>query len=169
MFTPAFHCAWLLFMVLISAPAAQVARAAAGDAQAQRLSIDLSGEWEFKLDPLDAGRGEKWFEQRLPFERRIHVPGAWNGQGTAFESEKQLRDYEEKRLEEQKSLNKLGILGVQRESDRLFHCYPGPGWYRKQVTIPTDWKGKIPWLVFAGVHREAEVWVNGKPAGAHHS
>jgi hypothetical protein len=131
--------------------------------------VDLSGEWEFKLDPLDLGRAEKWFAAREPYKRKIRVPGAWNAQGIAFESEKQLREYEEKRLEEQKALNKLGILGVQRESDRLFHTYPGPGWYRKRTTIPAGWKGKVPWLVFTGVHRDAEVWVNGKPAGTHRS
>jgi hypothetical protein len=138
-------------------------------ATADRLSVDLSGEWEFKLDPLDIGRAEKWFEACEPYKRKIHVPGAWNAQGIAFESEKQLREYEEKRLKELKALNKLGILGVQRESDRLFHTYPGPGWYRRRTTIPAGWKGKIPWLVFTGVHRNAEVWVNGKAAGTHRS
>ena len=63
----------------------------------------------------------------------------------------------------------MACSAVQRESDRLFHAYPGPAWYRKRVSIPADWKGKIPWLVFTGVHREAEVWVNGKPAGVHRS
>jgi hypothetical protein len=136
---------------------------------ADRPSVDLSGEWEFKLDPLDVGRAEKWFMAREPYQRKIRVPGAWNAQGIAFESEKQLRAYEEKRLQEQKALNERGILGVQRESDRLFHTYPGPGWYRRKTTIPADWKGKIPWLVFTGVHRNAEVWVNGKLAGTHRS
>jgi hypothetical protein len=148
---------------------AQPASPAAPRPAAMRPSVDLSGEWEFKLDPLDVGRAEKWFTAREPYKRKIHVPGAWNAQGIAFESEKQLREYEDKRLEEQKSLNQRGILGVQRESDRLFHTYPGPGWYRKRTTIPAEWKGKIPWLVFTGVHRDAEVWVNGKPAGTHRS
>ena len=137
------------------------------EAHAERSSLDLSGEWEFKMDPLDVGRAEKWFEEMIPYERTIRVPGAWNAQGVAFESDKQLREYEEQRREEQKSLNKLGILGAQRESDRLFSTYPGPAWYRKGATIPADWKGKIPWLIFDRVHREAEVWVNGKLAGAH--
>lgn len=142
---------------------------AAAEARGERPSIDLSGDWEFKLDPLDVGRAEKWFEAAVAYQRTIRVPGAWNAQGVAFESKEQLRAYEEQRLEEQKPLNKIGTLGVQRESDRLFSTYPGPGWYRKTVTIPADWKGKVPWIEFAGVHREAEVWVNGKRAGAHHS
>jgi beta-galactosidase len=136
---------------------------------ADRPSVDLTGEWEFKLDPLDVGRIEKWFDPSVAYDRKIHVPGAWNAQGVAFESKEQLRAYEDRRLVEQKDLNKRGMLGSQRESDRLFHAYPGPAWYRRRVSIPADWKGKIPWVVFTGVHREAEVWVDGKLAGSHRS
>jgi hypothetical protein len=142
--------------------------ASSGEA-AERPQMDLSGPWEFRLDPLDVGRSERWFEDRAPFGRTVNVPGAWNAQGAGFESEEQLRRYEADRLEEQKELNKRGILGVQRESDRLFHVYPGPAWYRRRVTIPDAWKGLIPWLVFNGVHRDAQVWINGKPAGSTHS
>jgi beta-galactosidase len=136
---------------------------------ADRPFVDLTGAWEFKIDPLDVGRTEKWFDPNVPYDRKIDVPGAWNAQGVAFQSQRQLRAYEDRRLEEQKDLNKRGMLGSERESNRLFHAYPGPAWYRMRVSIPADWKGKIPWLVFTGVHREAEVWVDGKPAGSHRS
>jgi beta-galactosidase len=135
----------------------------------ERPSMDLTGAWEFKIDPLDVGRAEKWFDRTVPYDRQIQVPGAWNAQGVAFGSEPELRAYEDRRLLEQKDLNKRGMLGSERESNRLFHTYPGPAWYRRTVSIPADWKGKIPWLIFTGVHREAEVWVNGKSAGIHRS
>jgi hypothetical protein len=162
-------CGWILIVSMNGRAAESVTQRAASTVQEQRPSIDLCGEWEFKLDPLDVGRAQKWFEAAVPYERRIRVPGAWNAQGVAFESADQLRAYEEKCLEEQKALNKLGTLGVQRESERLFSAYPGPGWYRKKVTIPAGWTGRIPWLIFDGVHREAEVWVNGQSVGTHHS
>jgi hypothetical protein len=133
---------------------------------ADRPQMDLSGPWEFRLDPLDVGRSERWFEGRVSFGRTVNVPGAWNAQGVGFESDEQLRRYEAERLEGQKELNRRGILGVQRESDRLFHVYPGPAWYRRRVTIPDAWKGLVPWLVLDGAHRDAEVWVNGRPAGS---
>jgi len=136
---------------------------------AERPRIDLCGLWEFKLDPLDVGKTDRWFDDHVPFERKIRVPGAWNAQGVGFESNAQLRHYEEERIAEQKSLNRLGILGTERESERLYHVYPGPAWYRTRVTIPADWRGRIPWLVFSGVHRNAEVWVNGRPAGSKRS
>lgn len=131
------------------------------------LSLDLSGEWEFKMDPLDAGRAEKWFAENAGYDRKIQVPGAWNTQGARYESEALLRDYETKLLAEQKTLFGLGTLGKESESAKLFSVYPGPAWYRKKLTIPAAWSGKVPWLVFGGIHREAEVWVNGQSVGTH--
>lgn len=138
-------------------------------AQAVRSALDLSGNWEFKVDALDVGRSNQWFKGDVPFERTVRVPGAWNAQGIQFESEDALRDYEDKRIQENKNLNGLGIMGGSRESARVYSVYPGPGWYRKTVTIPANWKGRVPWLIFHGVHREAEVWVNGRSAGVHRS
>ncbi len=155
-----------LLLLTLSGVAAQPP---AGGAQGERPVVDLSGEWEFKLDPRDVGRAERWFERSGPYERTIQVPGAWNAQGVAFRSEEQLRLYEAQRRDEQKPLSELGLLGAQRESDRLYNVYPGPGWYHKKVKIPAEWEGRVPWLIFNGVHREAEVWVDGRPAGAHHS
>jgi beta-galactosidase/beta-glucuronidase len=78
---------WLLVLALNSGAAEPPAQTSSRAAQAKRPAIDLSGEWEFKMDPLDVGRAQKWFEDTVPFERRIRVPGAWNTQGVAFESE----------------------------------------------------------------------------------
>jgi len=85
---------WLLLVAVSCGAADPAARSAASEARTDRPSIDLSAEWEFKLDPLDVGRAERWFEGHVPFERMIRVPGAWNAQGVAFDSEQQLRDYE---------------------------------------------------------------------------
>ncbi len=134
-----------------------------GTARAQdasRQSMDLSGEWEFRIDPEDRGRAEEWFEGKVPFDRKIRVPGAWNAQGVAFESEPQLREYEKLRL------NGTNLPGTDRESEKLFSVFPGPAWYRKTFRIPEKWRG-VSRLVFRGVHRYAEVWVNGVPSGSH--
>lgn len=136
---------------------------------ADRRTLDLTGEWEFRIDAADAGRDAKWFGPGVEFPARIHVPGAWNAQGVEFPSPDALRSYEDAVLESQKSLNQLGTLGVQRESERLYHVFPGPAWYRRTITVPADWNGYTPWLIFEGVHREAEVWINGRPAARHHS
>jgi beta-galactosidase len=43
----------------------------------------------------------------------------------------------------------------------------GTGWYRKHFTLDKRDEGKTAILRFDGVYMEAEVWVNGKPAGMH--
>lgn len=134
-----------------------------------RPTLDLSGDWEFRVDASDVGRQEQWFAAATPFPKKLRVPGSWNAQGVEFPSPDQLRAYENRVLEEQKSLNQLGTLGVQRESERIYHVYPGPAWYRTSFTVPADWRDLTPWLVFEGVHRAAEVWINGRPAATHHS
>jgi hypothetical protein len=132
-----------------------------GNGARLRPSLDLSGEWEFRLDPDDVGRTAKWFEGNVPFDQKIRVPGAWNAQGMEYPSESQRRQYERQQL------NGTNLPGTDRESDKLYHVYPGPAWYRRSVTVPKDWRLPVVWLVFGGVHRSAEVWVNGHAVGSH--
>lgn len=100
-------------------------------------SVSLSGEWEFRADPGDVGKDQKWFHPGTPFDRTIKVPGAWNAQG------------------------------VGEESKVMFASYAGAGWYRKSIGLPASWKGERVWLCFERVHRDAEVWVNGEYVGTH--
>ena len=46
-----------------------------------RQALDLSGLWQFQLDPEDAGASNGWPEQ-LPAPRTIAVPASWNEQFT---------------------------------------------------------------------------------------
>jgi len=137
--------------------------APAGGMAAGAGAVDLSGEWDFRMDPEDRGTAERWFEPGTAFDRKIHVPGAWNAQGVAFTSEIELRAHEARHL------NGTNLLGVDREAEKLYSVFPGPAWYRRTVDIPASWEGKIPWLVFEGVHRSADVWINGQVAGSHGS
>ena len=51
------------------------------------------------------------------------------------------------------------LSGVMEHHDRL--------WYRRQFTVPADWKGKRTLLHFGAVDFESEVFVNGQSAGVH--
>jgi len=37
-----------------------------------------------------------------------------------------------------------------------------PWWYRKQFTLPEDYKGKTVWLNFGGINYRANIWLNGR-------
>ncbi len=102
-----------------------------------RETISLDGPWDFRMDPKDVGISEAWFESGVPFDQKVTVPGTWNAQGIGAQSEK------------------------------LFHDFPGPGWYRRTMKVPAKWQGKVVWPKFGGVHRYADVWVNGKHVGEH--
>jgi beta-glucuronidase len=45
----------------------------------QRNRLDISGIWDFQIDPNGVGESEGWFH-RLPAVRPMAVPGSWNEQ-----------------------------------------------------------------------------------------
>jgi len=96
-----------------------------------REKIDLSGLWDFTVDPEDIGKGEKWYEGlKSPVD--IAVPGSWNEQ---FLSE--------------------DFPGVDIKN------YLGAAWYQKRFFIPSAWDGRRIWLRIGAANYRAKVWVNG--------
>ena len=43
----------------------------------------------------------------------------------------------------------------------------GVGWYRQTFRAPSSWGGRHVSVVFDGVYRNAEVWINGRRLGLH--
>ncbi|MFH1007761.1 MAG: sugar-binding domain-containing protein [Candidatus Latescibacterota bacterium] len=110
--------------------------------------LDLSGPWDFRLDPDDVGVQERWFEDRGIFGDRIQVPGCWQGQGFGSEDNDVVWDF---RLEA-----------------RTFRAtYKGTGWYGKGLEVPEGWQGMRIGLHFGGAHPSAQVWLNGVLLGEH--
>ncbi len=103
----------------------------------ERTVVSLDGRWDFRLDPQDVGRSEQWFTSQVPFTNTITVPGAWQAQGYG------------------------------KDGDKLWHNYEGKAWYKRQVRLPKAAPGQRLFLCVGGVHRSAEVWVNGVCLGQH--
>jgi len=110
----------------------------------QRLVLD--GEWQFRMDPGDAGQEAGWAKGSVAFPDRIRVPGAWEAQG--FGGEKT-------------------VLRYQGTPVHLRGSYHGPAWYRRTIEVPAAWKGKRVWLKLGGVQPSAAVWCNGAYLGFH--
>jgi len=102
-----------------------------------RLHLDLDGEWQFKIDPLDAGEQQRWYLLQQKFDQTIRVPGCWQAQGIGSPS------------------------GILR------HDYSGNAWYRRVVRVPSDWGGRRITLRIGGALRVVTAFVNGQPAGRH--
>jgi hypothetical protein len=154
------HTLCVLLILALTSAATPRLDAADVAAAAQSEPVDLSGPWQFRVDADDRGMAEKWYASEIAFPRTLQVPGAWNAQGVTFETPAQLERYLNSKPREQ-------LAGPVADTEKLFHVYPGPGWYRRTVRIPEQWRGKRVWLQFGGVHRNADVWINGRPLGTH--
>lgn len=94
--------------------------------------IDLSGEWEVKLDSLSA-KGDK-----------ITLPGTLCDAGLGTPCT--LKPEMEKEI----------FLNLKRKFD-----YVGPAWYTKEVFVPEDWKEKEILLTLERVIWNSQVWIDG--------
>lgn len=105
-----------------------------------RQTIDLSGSWDFVLDPQDKGIQEKLWSTALP--EKVALPGTTdtNRKGT-------------------ENTNKAETTHLSR-----YYKYEGVAWYSKDIHIPSDWKGKHM-VLFLERTRPSIVWVDGKEVG----
>lgn len=93
--------------------------------------IDLSGEWEVKLDSLSA-EGDK-----------ITLPGTLCDAGLGTPCA--LKPEMEKEI----------FLNLKRKFD-----YVGPAWYTREVFVPREWQDKDIFLSLERVIWNSQVWVN---------
>ena len=106
----------------------------------ERESLDLAGEWRFRLDPEDKGIAGKWWGGSLP--DAAHLPGSTDENGYGEEPS-------------------------EREPNRLtrLHKYVGAAWYQRDVVIPAEWEGKRITLLLERCHWETRIWVDGQQVG----
>lgn len=105
-----------------------------------RERIQLSGTWQMCLDTTGIGIAEAWFNQN--FSDQLQLPGTTD-------------------------TNQKGI--VNEKKDETTHLtrnykFEGKAWYKKQVTIPTDWEGKHIQLTLERT-KPTHLWIDGKTAG----
>ena len=98
---------------------------------------DLSGVWQFSLDP------EGTLTAESPFDDSISLPGTTDLAGKGNEPEDTC------------------------ETSRLtrLHSFVGKAWYRRNITVPSSWKGKDVILLLERT-KAATVFLDGKEAGS---
>lgn len=126
--------------------------------------IDLSGQWEFRIDPDDVGQSRQFFN--LPFEKTIRLPGSmaenglghdvsvnteWTG-GIIDKSWFTAAKYERYR--------KPGNVKVPFWLTPV-KWYVGPAWYRRTIEIPEAWRGRHVILSLERPHWVTSVWLDG--------
>lgn len=134
--------------------------------------IDLSGKWSFQLDKDNKGITEKWYQHSL--NDYINLPGSlpeklkgdrptlktqWTGSlyDSSFYYNPELEMF--RRTENLKL--PFFLTPVRR--------YVGAAWYKREINIPADWKGKRIILFLERPHIETTVWINNQCLGSQNS
>src|SRR5690606_17311059 len=105
--------------------------------------IDLSGTWNYKLDPDDIGEVENWASD--VFEASIELPGTLDDAGIG------------KPLDHEPKMDNATLTSLHRK-----FSYVGAAWYQKEIEIPENWAGEFIELELERVIWESTVWVDGK-------
>lgn len=105
-----------------------------------RLSMDLSGEWEFSLDPEEVGIAQEIRKDKLG--DTVVLPGTTDTNRKGEEN---------------------GNRNETTQLSRLYR-YEGPAWYAKEIELPKEWRGKEITLYLERT-RPTTVWVDGKLVG----
>lgn len=123
---------FLLSLILLCSPWVQ--------AKDLRHTIDLSGTWNFILDPQNKGIQDKFWNIDLP--EKVTLPGTTdtNRKGT-------------------ENTNKSETTNLSR-----YYKYEGAAWYSRNIEIPAGWKGKHV-VLFLERTRPSTVWIDGQEVG----
>jgi hypothetical protein len=134
-----------------------------------RNRLSLAGEWKFRIDSLDQGITDKWYNEF--FTETVRLPGsmAENGKGeevtvnTDWTGDIVDRSYfTEKKYEKYRQPGNIKIPFWLKP----VKYYKGVAWYQKEVDIPEEWNGKHVTLFLERCHWESTVFVNGNKAGS---
>lgn len=134
--------------------------------------INLSGIWQFRLDPDNTGSDEHW--ERTPFSDKIQIPGILQAQGfgrdvsihTDWVSALHdplwyLRDEYHFPDPENKSDDPVQIPFLSQPPKH----YTGKAWYRREFQINKSQDGLIGNLFLECTKWRTAVWLDGKKAG----
>ena len=108
-----------------------------------RKSLSLAGEWKFKIDSLDQGIRESWYN--TAFEETVKLPGsmAENGKGdevsltTKWTGDIIDRSYfTDKKYEKYRQPGNIKIPFWLKP----VKYYKGAAWYQKEFELPVFWR-----------------------------
>ncbi|TBN06862.1 beta-galactosidase [Hyunsoonleella flava] len=139
----------------------------------QQKEMDLAGDWNFKIDSLDVGIQDNWFNINL--DDVVKLPGsmAENGKGNDITVHTNWTGnmwndslwYKDPKMKKYRQKGNVKIpFWLQPVKD-----YKGAAWYQKTIVIPEDWNNQNINLHLERVHWESTVWVDDKKVGMQNS
>lgn len=135
--------------------------------------LDLNGTWKFCWTPDPASRPAEFYQTNYDVSDwdDLTVPGCWNVQGiqkdgtlkygvpiycnqpVIFKHTVAVDDW------------KGGVMREPREDWTTYRHRNEVGSYRREFTVPADWKDKEIYLNFDGVNSFFYLWINGRYVG----
>ena len=134
--------------------------------------MSLAGEWRFRIDSLDKGIDQQWYN--LAFDETVKLPGsmAENGKGeevtvnTDWTGNIIDRSYfTDKKYEKYRQPGNIKIPFWLKP----VKYYKGAAWYQKEIDLPENWSGKRIVLFLERCHWESKVFINAREAGTQNS
>lgn len=122
--------------------------------------IDLTGEWNFQIDKENKGIDEKWYAR--PLNDKINLPGSMpeklKGERPSLQTQwtGSLYDssfYYNPELEMFRRTGNIKFPFFLTPERR----YVGAAWYKREIHIPSSWKGKRVMLFLERPHIETTV------------
>ena len=153
----------------MAANAAAAAEASDAPADAAPATLDLAGEWGFRLDPEDQGVEAGWYG--LTLSDRIRLPGSLQAQGFGNDVSVEtqwtggINDPSWFKDERYAPYRRPGNVKVPFWLQPRKH-YVGPAWYQRTVEIPEAWTGKRIVLFLERCHWATTVWVDDAKVGS---
>jgi len=141
--------------------------------------IDLSGAWQLRLDPEDKGIDENWQKlKKFPAPAKpdpslagtVNLPGSIQAQGfgvkPTLDGPWTGHGWKHREMFPEGQSPENFKIPFMLQPPRL---YVGPAWYRRQIEVPTDWKGTHARLFLERVHWQTTAWLDGKKIGFQNS
>jgi len=135
-------------------------------------SVNLAGEWRLALDPGNLGVNEKWFDDSLPGDDQVRLPGSIQEQGFGEDPStktpwmvRSTPGMDHKRYARYREPGNFKVpYWLTPEK-----YYKGVAWYQREINIPEAWAGRRVALVLERPHWETQVWINGRHVGSNDS
>ena len=137
-----------------------------------RTSLSLAGDWKFRIDSLDQGVAEEWYNK--VFDETVTLPGsmAENSKGNDVSLKTDWTgDIIDRSFFTEKKYERFRQPGNFKVPFWLqpVKYYKGAAWYQKDFELPADREGKRVDLILERPHWESTVFVNGRRAGCENS
>lgn len=134
--------------------------------------VSLAGKWRFRIDSLNIGEKNGWYNAVL--DDQIELPGSMstNGKGNDISVNTPwtggIVDSAFFTAPEYAKYRRAGNVKVPFWFQPLKY-YSGASWYQKDLIIPKSWTGGRKFLFLERCHWKTTVWVNGEKLGSQNS